>query len=911
MKESVFLKSTKGKAIVIAAAAVLLAAIIAAVLLLSGGGAGYRNIYVSKVSGSVMAKNGGNEYKAYENMRLADGYVLTTGADSYARLAMDDDKYVKIDQKSRAVFTNVGNANSHVTAITIEYGTMTSEVVNPLTEEESFVVTTPNAVLAVRGTMFKVGVDNDGSGKSVTDVYTFGGTVSCRLVLPDGTVSDEEILITKGSKSCIVSEGGKVSFSGEPTAPISMDDLSDEDIVDIYNASSHGHAMFLGTGELWQEIADRDIDLSKYDSAYGSEGVPSYTEKTESTTTGGTTAEPNVTVTEAEKDPEEEETAGTESTTSAAPEEETASRGDGTQATEATTTAGTTVATTTKPVPEITTRPEKPEHRHEWGEYVSNHDATCTKDGTKTARCIGCGAKNTVVDEGSALGHEFGHYVSNGDVTCTEDGTKTARCIRCDAEDTVVEKALGHDIVSVVIEEPTMTEEGLKAYYCRRCGEPMENEKGEHEEIMPKLEALYVENGSIIITETGYIQGWYGWEIPYSGDYVIVQKDPDKTVNDFFITVMSGTHSIVLDGLNVRENNSYQYAPAFFAVYPGASAALSLGSENTVTSDNYEYVICNSGELIIESGAIAIAAPNGIMNSGSLEVEGGSVKIDCGSIGIYNFADYYNTGSVTEFLVSGGSVEITGSHGINNSFQSEFRISGGSVTIDCEYAVENYGDFTVDGEGVLTCDTSSISSTNKFIIDSGTVTAGAINNSGENFAINGGTVTAGTINSNSGIFTINGGRVTAKAIYSHNRSLTVKGGSVTAETVNGSDTGEELLMIVIGGSLHVTGDTADGIIDNYGNVLECIEYEVYPGDLIVVLQGCEYVYELSAEDAAEDGKYYVWVPLDRVSIDKMNSSEEASDEYDAEGPAVDADGYLPEKGLKTALLMETEKRLPV
>ena len=47
---------------------------------------------------------------------------------------------------------------------------------------------------------------------------------------------------------------------------------------------------------------------------------------------------------------------------------------------------------------------------------------------------------DTVADPGSALGHSFGEYTSNGDATCTADGTKTAKCIRCDVTDTVADK---------------------------------------------------------------------------------------------------------------------------------------------------------------------------------------------------------------------------------------------------------------------------------------------------------------------------------------------------------------------------------------------------------------------------------------------------------------------------------------
>ena len=70
-------------------------------------------------------------------------------------------------------------------------------------------------------------------------------------------------------------------------------------------------------------------------------------------------------------------------------------------------------------------------------EYVSDNNATCEQDGTKTAKCVrygtgGCMAIDTVTDTDSKLGHLFENYVSNNDATYARDGTKTAKCVRYD-----------------------------------------------------------------------------------------------------------------------------------------------------------------------------------------------------------------------------------------------------------------------------------------------------------------------------------------------------------------------------------------------------------------------------------------------------------------------------------------------
>ena len=69
--------------------------------------------------------------------------------------------------------------------------------------------------------------------------------------------------------------------------------------------------------------------------------------------------------------------------------------------------------------------------------YVSDNNATCEQDGTKTAKCVrygtgGCTATDTVTDMGSKLGHFFEDYVSDNNATYESDGTKTAKCVRYD-----------------------------------------------------------------------------------------------------------------------------------------------------------------------------------------------------------------------------------------------------------------------------------------------------------------------------------------------------------------------------------------------------------------------------------------------------------------------------------------------
>ena len=110
---------------------------------------------------------------------------------------------------------------------------------------------------------------------------------------------------------------------------------------------------------------------------------------------------------------------------------------------------------------------------HSFTNYISDNNAGCVTNGTKTALCnCGCGATNTIVDENSKLGHLFENYISDGNASCLKDGTKTAKCNRCNVTDTVTEEdsALGHVFTNHIADgNATCLKDGTKTAKCNRC----------------------------------------------------------------------------------------------------------------------------------------------------------------------------------------------------------------------------------------------------------------------------------------------------------------------------------------------------------------------------------------------------------------------------------------------------------
>ena len=118
--------------------------------------------------------------------------------------------------------------------------------------------------------------------------------------------------------------------------------------------------------------------------------------------------------------------------------------------------------------------------------YISDNNATCEQDGTKTAKCVrygtgGCMETDTVTDTGSKLGHLFEDYVSDNNATCEQDGTKTAKCVRygtggCTETNTVTDtdSKLGHLFEDYISNnDATYARDGTKTAKCVRydqCG---------------------------------------------------------------------------------------------------------------------------------------------------------------------------------------------------------------------------------------------------------------------------------------------------------------------------------------------------------------------------------------------------------------------------------------------------------
>ena len=278
------LETKKGKIIIIASVLLIICGIVLLLFLGSGNKPkGFRSVQVSEIVGNATVTFEDKEYAAYKDMKLNEGYSLATAAESYVRMVLDGDKYIRVEEDSKVKLETLGTSGSGRTVICLEYGAITNEVVTALGEDEEYIINTPNSALAIRGTFFRVAVDVEKDGAVSVNVFTYGGVVECKRILPSGEVVDESTLVEAGNKTKVymTSEGTEyqieIADGKDNVAVFSIEEIPDADIVDMYVASMNGHKMFLSTEDVWKIIEEREINIEDYTSNRGEAIVPFYT----------------------------------------------------------------------------------------------------------------------------------------------------------------------------------------------------------------------------------------------------------------------------------------------------------------------------------------------------------------------------------------------------------------------------------------------------------------------------------------------------------------------------------------------------------------------------------------------------------------------------------------------------------
>ncbi len=153
---------------------------------------GFRTIKIYEIQGTAtVEREGSGKMDAYENLLLQDKDKLEVASASSARLKMDEDKYAVVEENTKLDILAEGDSENSLTELVVETGNVTTDIENKLSADSSYKVSTPNSVMAVRGTIFMVDVSKAEDGTPTTNLKVLRGKVGFAPKDESGNVLDE------------------------------------------------------------------------------------------------------------------------------------------------------------------------------------------------------------------------------------------------------------------------------------------------------------------------------------------------------------------------------------------------------------------------------------------------------------------------------------------------------------------------------------------------------------------------------------------------------------------------------------------------------------------------------------------------------------------------------------------------
>ena len=176
----------------------------------------YRSIKLDEYEGSVSLTRQEKTVEPYKGIMLIPGDLIETMQGAFATLFVDNDKHLGVKENTRLSINATGTDTNGKVAIDLEYGEALIEIENKLNAESSFEVTTPNAVLAVRGTTFNVYYSKE---ENTSKIDVEEGTVAVNY----GTDFAEQLLLNAGD-SVIITDDAIVDDS--------LEEIIDEPVIE-------------------------------------------------------------------------------------------------------------------------------------------------------------------------------------------------------------------------------------------------------------------------------------------------------------------------------------------------------------------------------------------------------------------------------------------------------------------------------------------------------------------------------------------------------------------------------------------------------------------------------------------------------------------------------------------------------
>lgn len=416
------LKTLKGKIILGVTSLAVVAAVVAVVVVVLPGmntkEESYRTIVVEELHGkTIIVNESKKETEAYKGQHLYGGDDVTVQKEADMTMLLDMDKYVYARENTSFWLESKGKEPTYKTVIHLNDGSVLSRIKSNLNEGEEYEVDTPNATLAVRGTVFRVTSYIGTDGYLYVLLEVFEGKVKVDLKTNDGVFNGVEKTFVAG-ESVLIRGNSEISEFVE-VGSIDYKDLPQDVAKVLVSYIDDGETLCI-TKELLMDytgLAEHKMETTKKEATCTEDGelhtwcsvCNEVTELTVIPATGHETGE-FITVTEATCESEGKQQKVCSKCQTVCEEQTIAALG------------------------------------HVKGVYEVIKQPDCVNAGEKVAYCERC---DKLVDTKTiaALGHKPGEWEAVNHATCTVDGLNHKVCSVCGLElETQIVTATGHSM---------------------------------------------------------------------------------------------------------------------------------------------------------------------------------------------------------------------------------------------------------------------------------------------------------------------------------------------------------------------------------------------------------------------------------------------------------------------------------
>lgn len=254
---------TKGAIAAISAGAVVVGGIVVAVLLNLNGETSFRNITVIDTLGtvSVYRESVNDTLDAYVDMNLESGDEVTVGPSSELDLKLDDDKFVYVEENTKMSLKAEGDSDNSKTQIYLSEGATLHKLDSKLSDSSTYEIETPNATMAIRGTITWARVYKGEDGEVHSDFQVYEGKTELQLHTVDGKPIGKTVEIPEGYQ--VKTRGGQdfseiilqnVNDKEEELAPIDYKDLPTQTLTILKEIINSGRTIYMGVNTLPDKV---------------------------------------------------------------------------------------------------------------------------------------------------------------------------------------------------------------------------------------------------------------------------------------------------------------------------------------------------------------------------------------------------------------------------------------------------------------------------------------------------------------------------------------------------------------------------------------------------------------------------------------------------------------------------------